>query len=1121
MRKKYLSALLFGALVMASTATFTSCKDYDDDIDNLQSQISANADAIKKLQDLVGAGKFVTNVSKVTDGITITWNDGSSTTLNGTDGKDGKDGKDGSVITIGENNNWFIDGKDTGVCAKGEKGDKGDQGEQGPAGENGAAAEAGADGHDAAIIDGYWAVWNAETGAYVKTNFIAGGVRVVEIPGGYKLTINNGDGSEQSIVLPTSAELVSITTVKGATYNSQNLFYGILSKDVDWNGAKAVDGKMLAGMYPVLGNDIQVMLNPTGVDGTLYSFDFQDTDGVTPWGLEVGDIKPYAGGKLLRASSESGIWVLPRKTTRIELNELNERADFATQFKPNDTYSNYAFALCATAADGKVIKSQYIYDFNPYNVSNMNADKFGVTLNKMNYKWGDWQEPDLSLYRYQSSLTGLSGAYLSQVIYDYKLSIDKTKMTQVTIDKYGLEISEDGYTFRCTKEAAVDNTIYLKLDYILVNGSKASTTLTAQIVKENIVIVSDNIGTINEAFNAKLVKDNKAPISALDNKYVLTSALEVDFAEVLGANYNEWIDAMYENLKGRYGNNGQYNTTIANILKDYAYITGGDPINNDATYNQALISNLMYIDYVDENGNSCVYDTRKVNSTVVYQGVNNDNQLLEKLGQIKKVKIFFIAGTYSHTYNTTTNTWSDWTVSQEPVHGSFYTMSGTTEWYDTYRTYTSVLNPATGNYDETETTHLTNGFAIPLNNAFRVQVSAVKEQQAVASYNFTFQLTQPENVALTHKNGAFTKWNADKNYLSAYAAYDADKAYAPMYDSFKWADEATLPQSEYAPYYTLSYTKVVDKEGTAVDNGVKFFENDAVTDQWYGKVRDENDVDHIWKFETASVTMDKNENIANWASNDTYVTFDSANEDNLITWATKRVNGNQRRATIYVNAAYNLFGVYPASAQSFTMEFASLLRDSEIKTKQSVLTTAPGTHGVLITNDDLNMSTPLGGKFFLFDDLNSSEMKVERKTLNAQSFNEDQRSFSTVSEITTVQNGINWFAKPALASEVGTFTVAAGTQNTNWEWAIDPETGVRTVQGMAADDEYVLVSAIPAVSKKAVTGQAYDIKGGHKGGLYIQLPTSVHDGQQVKVTLRLTDGMGFTKDVTFVIQKIG
>lgn len=39
MNKKFLSVILFGALLTASTGTFVSCKDYDDDIDNLQEQI--------------------------------------------------------------------------------------------------------------------------------------------------------------------------------------------------------------------------------------------------------------------------------------------------------------------------------------------------------------------------------------------------------------------------------------------------------------------------------------------------------------------------------------------------------------------------------------------------------------------------------------------------------------------------------------------------------------------------------------------------------------------------------------------------------------------------------------------------------------------------------------------------------------------------------------------------------------------------------------------------------------------------------------------------------------------------------------------------------------------------
>ena len=44
MNKKFLSAILFGALMVTSTGTFVSCKDYDDDIDNLQTQIDKKAE---------------------------------------------------------------------------------------------------------------------------------------------------------------------------------------------------------------------------------------------------------------------------------------------------------------------------------------------------------------------------------------------------------------------------------------------------------------------------------------------------------------------------------------------------------------------------------------------------------------------------------------------------------------------------------------------------------------------------------------------------------------------------------------------------------------------------------------------------------------------------------------------------------------------------------------------------------------------------------------------------------------------------------------------------------------------------------------------------------------------
>ncbi len=46
MNKKFISALLFGAMAIASTSTFVSCKDYDDDIDELHALVDQNSAAL-------------------------------------------------------------------------------------------------------------------------------------------------------------------------------------------------------------------------------------------------------------------------------------------------------------------------------------------------------------------------------------------------------------------------------------------------------------------------------------------------------------------------------------------------------------------------------------------------------------------------------------------------------------------------------------------------------------------------------------------------------------------------------------------------------------------------------------------------------------------------------------------------------------------------------------------------------------------------------------------------------------------------------------------------------------------------------------------------------------------
>ena len=71
MKRKYLSALLMGTLTVASMSTFTSCKDYDDDISNLQGQIDKLATAdqlsqkVSELQALISSNQ--TGISSLED----------------------------------------------------------------------------------------------------------------------------------------------------------------------------------------------------------------------------------------------------------------------------------------------------------------------------------------------------------------------------------------------------------------------------------------------------------------------------------------------------------------------------------------------------------------------------------------------------------------------------------------------------------------------------------------------------------------------------------------------------------------------------------------------------------------------------------------------------------------------------------------------------------------------------------------------------------------------------------------------------------------------------------------------------------------------------------------------
>ena len=140
MKRKYFSALLMGALTIASVSTFTSCKDYDDDISGLQSQIDQLKKTIDEINSQITAGSVLTDVVKNDNGITVKLSNGKTYDIT-----NGKDGKAGSVVKIVDGV-WYIDDVSTGLNAKGDKGDKGDPGTPGTNGTNGTNGTDGKDG---------------------------------------------------------------------------------------------------------------------------------------------------------------------------------------------------------------------------------------------------------------------------------------------------------------------------------------------------------------------------------------------------------------------------------------------------------------------------------------------------------------------------------------------------------------------------------------------------------------------------------------------------------------------------------------------------------------------------------------------------------------------------------------------------------------------------------------------------------------------------------------------------------------------------------------------------------------------------------------------------------------
>ena len=329
MNKKYLSVILFGALMLGTTGTFTSCKDYDDDINNLQEQITANADAIKKLQDLVGDGKFVTGVTSDGNTITFTFSDNSTVPVT-------IETEQAQKVEV-KGDELYIDDQPTGIKVAKE-----------------AEIEAGL----VKAENGTWWVLG-EDGKYTDTGIPVSGLTVVgNEKEGWELTITDAEGNEQKVKVPSAissiTDLIVVTGHKDLKYS--NFEYTGEVKIADWKGPRTLPADKDKTVY-ILTSTVNplIQINPTTLDleSANITFSLVDSKNVYPTNVNL-TAKAYTDLlTVTKAANANGLYSLSMNEVFVSEKDIDA---FKDQFD-KDASAGETRAYAVTA--GGTVRSEY------------------------------------------------------------------------------------------------------------------------------------------------------------------------------------------------------------------------------------------------------------------------------------------------------------------------------------------------------------------------------------------------------------------------------------------------------------------------------------------------------------------------------------------------------------------------------------------------------------------------------------------------------------------------------------------------------------------------------------------------------------------------------------------
>ena len=289
MKSQRLLRLVTAVAIAISAVVAVSCaKTYDEDIQSLKDRVTAVENDIESLKSQIESGAFISKVTQSEDGITIELNNGQTYNVtNGKNGERGDDGTPGSIVEIGDNGNWFIDGEDTGMPSRGEKGDKGDKGDkgetgaQGPQGEKGEQGEQGVPGTPGSAGEAADAVYYypGENGNWMKVTVNGSTSEKSEedtgepwLPSGTVTAVwNTEEGNLYLYNVENSEEPVCIPLSNKVALNSIAFVPEIISSDL---GMGLIDFYSAAGEVGTA--TVTYRINPSNADISSVEWSFID-----------------------------------------------------------------------------------------------------------------------------------------------------------------------------------------------------------------------------------------------------------------------------------------------------------------------------------------------------------------------------------------------------------------------------------------------------------------------------------------------------------------------------------------------------------------------------------------------------------------------------------------------------------------------------------------------------------------------------------------------------------------------------------------------------------------------------------------------------------------------------